>query len=199
MSSIVEQFGTATVLLFSGNHKSERPSKRRLRELLNAPDIQIYSGMGVHRGDINQLNLALQIAENGRSTRSIDYLHAAISRSVIVPKGLEILEFSESLLAAFTIDQKSMKHLHLLIIAWVESQCARASADSWIRAARENAERLRKIGLQDATVTGVDEKVLSELGASYGVEAERYATEFIKAWVAKNSWTRAAAPLSQLD
>lgn len=199
MSSIVEQFGTATVLLFSVNDKSMLSSKRRLRELLNAPDIQIYSGLGVHEPDLARLTCVHEISTNGCLRHSFHCTHAAISRAEVVPKGLEILEFGQHLLAGFKVDKESMSDLDALVMFWREARLTRASVEQWISSARENTEKFRAFGIKDPTVTEVDEKVLSELDAFYGVEACRKATELIKAWVEKNSWTRSGAPLSQLD
>lgn len=188
MSSIVEQFGTATVLLFSARWDAAPPSQKRLRELLGVSDLRVYSANGAHGEDLACLTIACEIAEGGNQRRDRPCTHAAISRSKIAPNGLALIELAPILIGGFRVDDKRILALFICLRLWNKTRQIRASAEEWITSARNNIDELKLLQIQDESVTNVDNQLLVELEEGYGIKAHAQTTQLIKSWISGTSW-----------
>jgi hypothetical protein len=192
MSTILEQFGPATVLLFRTKFESDLPTKARLREVLMTKEVRYYSANGLHCQDLSRLSLATHlsaIAATDHHTEFEDCSHAVIAHLELRCNSFAVLSFAPMLVAGYNVNESCLATMESLLALYKEVRRCRAQAEHWVRGAHGTIDLFTKLGIKDDTVENIDRLRLRELEETYAIGTLQTIHDGLGKWAKDFSWT----------
>lgn len=196
MSAIVDEFGSATVVLFTAPDDSKPPTSVELRRMLGTKTVRIYARRGVFSYDIWTLLRAQDVfiwqqLFGGKPTNAEKSVctHAIIIDAGIRHNDFARLLYGASIVAGFNVSRPSMSCLFELLkledkVEEVRRQCR------WLKDSAEAVNhRLSAVRCVDPDVSTVDPCVLDTASLSYGANVIKAIHKEVCDWVSKHSWS----------